>query len=76
MSARPEPVPDPDMEAVIPALIRAGQRAREVARQTGTAIVVVRDGKIVEEKQAPGETGSIVGQLGLTSEPDNIRPAG
>lgn len=29
------------------ALLRAAQRAREVARQTGTDLVVVRDGKIV-----------------------------
>ena len=43
--------PSPDTEGALAALIRAGQRAREVARQTGTAIVVVRDGKIVEEKQ-------------------------
>lgn len=42
---------DPDMEAVLPALARAAQRAHEIARQTGTAIVVLRDGKMVEEKQ-------------------------
>lgn len=43
----------PDTEGALAALVRAGQRAREVARQTGTAIVVVHDGKIVEEKQPP-----------------------
>lgn len=31
------------------ALLRAARRAREIARQTGTAIVVMRDGKLVEE---------------------------
>jgi len=50
---RRPPLPDPDMEAVLPALARAAQRAREIARKTGTAIVVVRDGKIIEEKQPP-----------------------
>ncbi len=49
------PRPDSDTEGALAALIRAGQRAREVARQTGTAIVVVRDGEIVEEKQPPEE---------------------
>ncbi len=58
MNDRPRPqLPDPDMEAVIPALIRAGQRAREIARQTGTTIVIVRDGKIVKEKQPTVEPG-------------------
>ncbi len=31
------------------ALIRAGKRARELARQTGTKIVVIRDGQLVRE---------------------------
>ena len=31
------------------ALLRAGRRAREIARQTGTAVVVMRDDKLVEE---------------------------
>lgn len=44
------PRPSSDTEGALAALIRAGQRAREIARQTDTAIVVVRDGKIVEEK--------------------------
>lgn len=41
---------DADMQAAPAALLRAGLRAREIARQTGTAIVVMRDGKLVEEK--------------------------
>jgi hypothetical protein len=45
------------MEAVLPALARAAQRAREIARQTGTAIFVERNGKSVEEKLPPGESG-------------------
>ena len=34
---------------VMPALIRASQRAREIARQTNTPLVLVRDGMIVHE---------------------------
>jgi hypothetical protein len=42
-------LPDADMQAVPAALLRAGRRAREIARQTGTAVVVTRDAKLVEE---------------------------
>ena len=31
------------------ALERASKRARELARQTGTKVVVIRDGKLVKE---------------------------
>lgn len=34
------------------ALRRAAQRARELARQTGTMIVVMRDGELVKETPA------------------------
>ena len=43
-------LPDADMQGAPAALLRAGRRAREIARQTGTAVVVWRDGKLVEEK--------------------------
>jgi len=43
-------LPDADMQAAPAALLRAGRRAREIARQTGTAVVVMRDGKVIEEK--------------------------
>jgi len=42
-------LPDADMQAAPAALLRASLRAREIARQTNTAIVFVRDGKLVEE---------------------------
>jgi hypothetical protein len=42
-------LPDTDMQAVPTALLRAAQRARELARQTHTAVVIVRDGILVEE---------------------------
>ena len=40
---------DKDMQAAPRALLRAAKRAREIARQTKTKIVVVRDGVLVEE---------------------------
>jgi hypothetical protein len=43
-------LPDADMQAVPAALARAARRARELARQTDTAVVVLRDGKLVEER--------------------------
>lgn len=43
-------LPNADMQAAPRALLRAAQRAREIARQTNTAIVIVRDGVLVEEK--------------------------
>jgi len=60
-----------DLRGSWPALLRATQRAREVAAQTGTAIVVTRNGVIehlypqpqapvpaVPEVKPPCETGS------------------
>jgi hypothetical protein len=43
-------LPDADMQAAPRALLRAARRAREIALQTGTGIVIVRDGVIVEER--------------------------
>jgi hypothetical protein len=37
---------DPDLDRVSAALVRAGQRARELARQTGTGIAVRIDGEL------------------------------
>lgn len=42
-------LPDADMQAVPRALLRAARRAREIARRTKTPLVIVRDGKLVEE---------------------------
>jgi hypothetical protein len=41
---------NPDMQAAPLALLRAARRARQIARETGTAIVIVRDGVLVEER--------------------------
>ncbi|HEX7830967.1 MAG TPA: hypothetical protein VF787_15030 [Thermoanaerobaculia bacterium] len=40
---------DPVMQGVPRALLRAARRAREIAMQTGTPLVIVRDGVLVEE---------------------------
>jgi len=42
-------LPDDDMQQAPKALVRAAARAKELARQTGTPFVVMRDGKMVEE---------------------------
>ena len=42
-------LPNADMQAAPRALLRAARRAREIARRTNTAIVIVRDGILVEE---------------------------
>lgn len=42
-------LPDADMRAAPKALLRAAQRARDVARLTHTPLVLIRDGVLVEE---------------------------
>ena len=41
-------LPDADMQAAPVALARAALRARELAARTGTPLVVVREGRVVE----------------------------
>jgi hypothetical protein len=41
-------LPDADMQSAPIALLRAAQRAREVARATRTPLVIVVDGVLVE----------------------------
>ena len=43
-------LPDADMQAAPRALLRAARRAREIALQTGTGIVITRNGEVVEEE--------------------------
>jgi len=43
-------LPDPDMQAAPKALLRAALRARETAQKTGTAVVVIRDRILIEER--------------------------
>lgn len=44
---------DPDMQAVPATLVRAAQRARETAMRTGTPLIVIRDGKLIEATVTP-----------------------
>lgn len=44
---------DADMKAVPAALARAAQRAREIAAQTGTPLIITKNGKLVEEFVQP-----------------------
>ena len=45
--------PDNDEEGLTAALIRAAKRAHKIAHQTGTKVVVMRDGKVVEIEPDP-----------------------
>jgi len=51
-------LPDADMQAAPHALLRAAKRAREIARVTNTAIVIIRDGVLVEERVAESPDAS------------------
>jgi len=46
-------VSDPDIQRVGQALRRSAARAREIARKTGTSLVVYEDGKIVKKSIKP-----------------------
>ena len=46
-------LPDADMQAAPIALARAALRAREIAIRTGTPLVVVRQGKLIEAVVLP-----------------------
>ena len=45
--------PDNDEEGLTAALMRAAKRAHLIAHQTGTKVVVMRDGKVVEIEPDP-----------------------
>lgn len=49
MTQQTSQLPDPDMQNAAAALKRAAKRARKLAAQTGTEVVVRRDGKMVRE---------------------------
>ncbi len=46
-------LPDPDMQAAPATLMRAARRAHLIAHQTGTGVVVMRDGEVVEIEPDP-----------------------
>ncbi len=53
MKDKKRKVSDPDIQGVGPALRRSAARAREIARQTGTPLVIYKDGKIVKKSIKP-----------------------
>jgi len=59
-------LPDADMQAAPKAMLRAAQRAREIARKTNTPLVLIRDGVLVEEfvtDLLPGDKGHELTEL-------------
>ena len=46
---------DKDLQGVEKALRRAGTRARKIAEQTNTPLVIYKDGKIIKKKVDTGE---------------------
>ena len=60
---------DKDMQGAPAALVRAARRAREIAARTGTPLIIVEDGRVVEKWVDP-ET------LALTNERPGDVPEG
>jgi len=46
-------LPDKDMQNAPKALVRAAERAKKLAEQTGTPFVVMRNGRLVQEILKP-----------------------
>jgi hypothetical protein len=55
-------LPDADMQAAPVALARAAQRAREIAIHTGTPLVLVRDGRLIEAVVQPEQPTPMEGR--------------
>lgn len=73
MSPKPiEQAHDAILRLSLPALLRAARRAREVAAQTGTCIVVSRDGVI--EHIAPKPTTERIGVREATTDYGDKQP--
>jgi hypothetical protein len=51
---------DADMRAAPAALVRAGQRARELAARTGTPLIVTLNGDVVEKTITPDMIAPVV----------------
>ncbi len=50
MTEKENEIEDEDLDNACEAIKRTAARAREIARRTGTPLVVYKDGKIVKEK--------------------------
>ena len=51
---------DPDMRAAPTALLRAAQRAREIAARTGTPLIVTQNGEVVKKTITARMVASVV----------------
>ena len=51
---------DTDTEGITAALMRAARRAHLIAHQTGTGVVVMRDGEVVEIEPDPEMYGELL----------------
>jgi hypothetical protein len=49
MTTTKKTIQDPDLAKVEAALQRAGIRAREIARRTGTPLVIYKNGRVVRQ---------------------------
>jgi hypothetical protein len=58
------------MQAAPRVLLRAARRAREIAMQTNTAIVIVRDGVLVEERVTEAESDTPERRIGVIHDGD------
>lgn len=61
MSKEQSDLDDPDMKGAMAALIRAAKSARKLAAQTGTAIVVRRNGELIHEYPKMSEFEEVEG---------------
>jgi hypothetical protein len=48
---------DKDLQGVEKALRRAGSRARKIAEQTNTPLVIYKNGKVIKKKVTAGDKG-------------------
>lgn len=50
---------DKDLQGVEEALLRAGTRARKIAEQTNTPLIILQDGQIIKKKVGTGDKKEI-----------------
>ena len=66
---------DEDVRGALPALIRAGKRARQIAAQTQTAVVYMKEGALVYEYPPASEAvGAVTVDKGDTMKNIGVAP--
>lgn len=61
---------DPDLRLSAVALQRAAHRAHELARQTGTAVVISRDGVVLHVQPTPAQSATRAQEPGASCGPE------